>query len=258
MTAIRPDTRANRHPSPTLSLYLFSYADDVNPVLTTDHMTTSQHQDSIKSLQGIREDEAHKDHLTWDRSKDQLLTFGRNNKDTHGSLGITISGNLDWSHHIRAQVNKAKAALASMLRVGNSSRSIPPSFMRSWYTSKIRQIMLWGAETWYNDTEAPQAFRTLEYKALRKITGAYHGSAHHKLGFIANVEPLELKLSHSLSMAAKRLIQHGDPIFRQLLDQVPPPGTIEWHFGCSKSLTSTRSHGFHPVRRLRHPNLRGQ
>ena len=35
----------------------------------------------------------------------------------------------------------------------------------------------------------------VEYWALRRICGAYHGSSHEKLGMVAAVETLETKLN---------------------------------------------------------------
>ena len=43
----------------------------------------------------------------------------------------------------------------------------------------------------------PKTRQPLAYKALRKITGGYNGSSHRKLGFIANVEPIQAILDHA-------------------------------------------------------------
>ena len=65
--------------------------------------------------------------------------------------------------------------------------------------------------------------RTLEYKALKNITGAYNGSSQVKLGRIAQVEPLEDKLDDQLISWAARSIRSGDPLIRSLADQ---PGNL--------------------------------
>ena len=56
-----------------------------------------------------------------------------------------------------------------------------------------------------------QPLGTIEYHALRKITGAYKGSRHRKLGFIANVEPLQAILNHLQISWVARGLSTGDP-----------------------------------------------
>ncbi|KAF8431734.1 hypothetical protein BGX38DRAFT_1137049 [Terfezia claveryi] len=91
-----------------------------------------------------------------------------------------------------------------MLRLGNSNGGMSPLALRTLYTGCIRPIFLWGAELWFrpsfphqNDTRL-SGMELLEYQALRKICGAYHGSSKDKLALIVNVEPLEAKLQDML------------------------------------------------------------
>jgi len=81
-----------------------------------------------------------------------------------------------------------------MKSLGNKNGGLSSSAMRGLYTGMVRPIFTWGAEVWRDTTPKISAYKKLEYQALRKITGAYHGAAHTKLGLIANVEPIEDKL----------------------------------------------------------------
>ncbi|KAF8429652.1 hypothetical protein EV426DRAFT_703448 [Tirmania nivea] len=77
-----------------------------------------------------------------------------------------------------------------MERLSNSNGGISARASRVMYTGMIRPVFTWGAELWH----CPRHTQRLEYRALRKITGASFGSSHRKLAWVAGVEPLESKL----------------------------------------------------------------
>lgn len=83
---------------------------------------------------------------------------------------------------------------------------------------------------WLHNPPNYNAFRRLEYQALRRITGAYHGASHAKLGYIANVEPIQAKLTDMGARWAARAISTGDPHVRGFL-QDKPRGFPAWHDG---------------------------
>jgi len=62
-----------------------------------------------------------------------------------------------------------------------------------------------------------------------KITGAYYGSSHVKLGKIANVVPLESKLYDISARWVSKACRTGDPHIRDLLQAPPTPGFPTWH-----------------------------
>jgi len=106
-----------------------------------------------------------------------------------------------------------------------------PTALRALYTGAIRPIFLWGAEVWRDTNPNISTFQRLEYQALRKITGAYHGSSHQALGLIANVEPIDLILRDRATKWAAKAIRTGDPQIRQLLQEGPSECFPYWHDG---------------------------
>ena len=68
----------------------------------------------------------------------------------------------------------------------------------------------------------------LEYKVLRQVCGAYHGSSHTKLLATSAVESLKDKLDDlSICWAACSLCT-GNPHIRQSLESKPATGKNMW------------------------------
>lgn len=66
---------------------------------------------------------------------------------------------------------------------------------------------------------------------MRNITGAYQGSSHERLGWIANAEPLQAKLDDISRAWAAQSLRTGDPHICKLLDKSPMPAYSPWHDG---------------------------
>jgi len=79
-----------------------------------------------------------------------------------------------------------------------------------------------------------ERFRRLEYQALRKITGAYHGASQQKLEWIAGIEPLQSRLDHISICWAARSLGIGDTEIRRFLEAKVSPGHTEWHDGTGR------------------------
>ena len=76
------------------------------------------------------------------------------------------------------------------------------------YTSSIRAIATYGWEIGHTET-AVERLRKLQYKAVRKITGAYHGARQEILENIAKVEPVQTKVWDMQVRAAARILEKG-------------------------------------------------
>lgn len=75
----------------------------------------------------------------------------------------------------------------------------------------------------------------LEYQALRKVTGPYHGASHQKLGWIAEVEPLQSKLDGISVTRAAWSLRTGDVEIRSFLKGRVSADHTEWHDGTGKA-----------------------
>jgi len=215
---------------PPVQVYLMSYADDVNPIVVTRSHGTKEHARICDKVDECLEKCAQKDKLSWDPQKNTRVTFGEGPLQSITTLGIVIDSRLSFQSHIDARTRKANRILQVMRRLANSNGRISPSAL---YTGMIRPILTWGAEAWLDTSPNIGAFKRLEYQALRKITGAYHGASHVKLGLIANIEPIEEKLRDIGACWAAKATRTGDPIIRDFLAHAPAKGFPTWHDGTS-------------------------
>ena len=89
-------------------------------------------------------------------------------------LGITISEDLKWSHHINNISKKANSTLGFLHR---NLRSCPKSSKRSAYVSLIRPILEYGSVVWdpYYQTDISTLVR-IQHRAARFITGDYRST----------------------------------------------------------------------------------
>ena len=208
------------HSQSSFRILLFSYADDVNPLIISHNLTDKGHADLVNQADKILDKEADNANVSWDKDKHTTLHFNKDSRPVTytKTLGLTIASDLSWTTHIKSRLQKGKAAWHVMKHLGNAYGGMSHMALRSLYTGKIRPIVLWGAEFWYTSPlSVPHELSSLEYKALRKICGGYHGSSHFKLGAIAKVEPLHIKISDMLVNAIQRLTRHADPLFTELL-----------------------------------------
>jgi len=228
----RYSLRQPAYHGPLISVDLHSYADDVNPLIVTQHTTRRQHQGIVDQVDQILESSAAHFFLTWDSSKDARVNFGPGHRDHTTTLGILIQSDFSFQAHINARIQKATRLAQVMMRLGNANGGLSPAAARSLLTGAIRPIFTWGAELWYDTGHPynPSGLRRIEYQALCKITGAYHGSAHTKLGLLANVEPIEDVLHGIQARWAGKACRTGDPHIQALLHEAPSPNFPVWHF----------------------------
>ena len=66
----------------------------------------------------------------------------------------------------------------------------------------------YGWELGYTDT-ALERLRKLQYKAVRKVIGAYHGTRRETLGKIAKVEPVTVKIWRMRVRVSERILEKG-------------------------------------------------
>jgi len=140
-------------------------------------------------------------------------------------------------------MKKAESLLNVMTRLSSSKGGMSSKALRSLYTGAIRTIFTWGSELWngpHSKTNTSRMER-MKYKALRKITVAYHGSNKAKLGYIAGVEPLQAKLDDLSTSWAARSLHSGDPTACTLVDSTPSTEHTSCHDGTGRRGFTTDS-----------------
>ena len=147
-------------------------------------------------LQEILEETAAGDQLTWDQTKNSVVSFNHSRRESCNTLGIHIRSDLSLRENINRRTEKAAKLFQVMARLGNSNGGMSPKAMRALYTGAMRPLFTFHAELWKRPGAERdlEGMKRIEYLALRKITGAYHGSSHSKLLAIEQIEPLEGKL----------------------------------------------------------------
>jgi len=224
-------TAPSSYISPTLSVRIFSYSDGVHPLWITTNRTRRQHEAMVNKEDDALVAAAPEDELLWDKDKDCNLPFDLRRRKSTVTLGIRIQANLKFDKH-KGRTTKAEAALNVLLRLGDSRGGCSPKALRVLYTGQVRAIFSWGGEVFHHPSmDSYNQMQRLEYKALLKITGGYRGSAHTKLGLIANIKPINAKLSDISSSWAARVLRTGDREIREFLDQKPSEGCPPWYCG---------------------------
>ena len=61
-------------------------------------------------------------------------------------LGIIVDKTLDFDHHWKSRITKAKQLLVSLSSVESSQWGISPTSWRQLYMGMVRVVALWGAE----------------------------------------------------------------------------------------------------------------
>ena len=107
-------------------------------------------------------------------------------------LGIIVDDTLDFDHHWKSRLAKARQLLGSLSGMGSSQWGISPSSWRQLYTGMIRVVALWGAELrWQGQIAWLKEFERLQYEALRKCTGATLSASREKFNYIARGEDVK-------------------------------------------------------------------
>ena len=209
------DTRIRRE-IPTHSVKIYSYVDDFNCTAREPEAPTPRRRgrkpDAItaaRKARSIVSEELKAHGWSRDPDKDEEINFG--SKGTAKWVGITFSHNFNWKTHCNRRLDQAEAAWACVSRLGTSRGGLSPTTWRQLYTSSIRAIATYGWEltSVANTTQETERLRKLQYKALRKITGGYHGSSQDLLEQIAKVEPVQVKLWDMRVRAAARILEKG-------------------------------------------------
>ena len=176
---------------------IYSYVDDFN-------CTTEQNHDAwpgrrpeaitaARKARNIVSEELGKHGWSRDPEKDEEINFGIQGEAKW--IGIHFTHDLWWKTHCSKRLNQAEAVWACIARLGTSRGRLTPTAWKQVYTSSIRAITTYGWELVGPDgnPQATERLRKLQYQAMRKVTGGYHGSSQQLLENITKVEPVQTK-----------------------------------------------------------------
>ena len=92
-------------------------------------------------------------------------------------LGIILDETLQFDHHWKSRIDKARKLLGTLGGIGSSQWGISPGSWRQLYTEMVRIVALTRAELgWGGQKEWEREFERLQYQRLRKCTGVVLGS----------------------------------------------------------------------------------
>ena len=222
----RADLRITRE-IPTHTVKLYSYVDDFNCTAIEKDGKRPRGRipmaiTAARKARVIVSDELENLGWTRDPDKDEEVNFGVEGEAKW--VGISFTHDFNWKPHCKRRLDLAEAAWACIERLGTSRGGLSPSAWRQVYTASIRAIATYGWEL-TNATSNPtklatERLRKLQYKAVKKITGGYHGSRQDLLEQIAKVEPVQTKIWDMKVRAAARILEKGiqDDLIRQAED----------------------------------------
>ena len=191
---------------------IYSYVDDFN--CTTEKLPSrhpGRQPEAItvaKKARAITSEELEKCGWTRDPDKDEEINFGIQGEAKW--VGVHFTQDLKWKKHCSKRLAQAEAAWACISRLGTSRGGLSPGTWRQVYTSSIRAIATYGWELVdLNGNPALERLRKLQYQAVRKVTGGYHGSRQELLENISKVEPVQTKIWDMKVRAAARILEKG-------------------------------------------------
>ena len=165
-----------------ITIWLGAFVDDLG-LLTEDKQDMDVAKETVREIMGRR-------NFPLDDAKEEFITFDGKRKKVVKYLGFWLDTKLDHKTHISKRLTKATQVWGAVCRIGNSYSGIKPRSYRQIYTGMIRPILLYGFEV-INQNRIPwDKIESLEYQAMRKVTGAYHGARKEKVLKIAGVESL--------------------------------------------------------------------
>lgn len=143
----RRSSRFTKAPSRPKSFQvgLFSYADDVKPLVISEGTTAMERKWLCKQVDKILEEAATQEHLNWGPGKESSVTFSDQGPlESTITLGILINSRFNFQPHVNARTEKAQRLLAVMVRLAKTNGGLPPGALRSLLTGALRPTFTWG------------------------------------------------------------------------------------------------------------------
>jgi len=208
--------------TPTLQEHMYSYMDDVNPVIMRNNTTTKEHNRLSQKVDTMLEREAQRSGKKWDRAKQSLLRIGKTNAKLMRQLGVTWDKDMNFNTFIRQRTKKAKRAAGALLGLCKMEGGFNSSKARRIWLSLVMPIFTYALELWVENVEIGllKKMERVEYRFLWKIRGGYSGSSWEKLRKICDMPSLLEQLKDNLHRWTARHIQTPLPETRDKVKEI--------------------------------------
>jgi hypothetical protein len=138
-------------------------------------------------------------------------------------LGVVLDRKLNFKAHIEGVANKAERTLRALRVLGGTIRGVRGSALRLMYLACVRTVMEYGCEVWLSgDVGQIKKLESIQYEALKRVVGAYKGTAADVLEKEAAVPPLRIRLEHVLELKLTRIlfrVDHENPVFERMKER---------------------------------------
>ena len=133
-----------------------SYVDDIL-VCLLDNSGTANIKELLQQANRVVTEVALKHNLPLQPDKHEEIVFNPGGKGSSKRkkrteikrgkwLGIIIAKTLDFDHHWKSRIYKARKLLGALSSIGSSQWGISPGSWCQLYTGMVRVVALWGAE----------------------------------------------------------------------------------------------------------------
>ena len=124
-------------------------------------------------------------------------------------LGVTLDDKLKFNPHIEACASRALAQVTKLSILTNGLNGANAELLLTLYKTCIRPTLEYGYPVWCSVSDIT-ALERVQYQALRKATGALHGSPSSALNTITNIIPIDLRLDEILLNSYLKIARKED------------------------------------------------
>lgn len=130
-------------------------------------------------------------------------------KDNFRVLGVIIDNQLSWEHHVAHIEESVERSLRYMWGIGTCTTGSVMKGARQYYVGAIRPIISYACPAWYLHRDGRnlewsfkmplvRRLESLQYKCLRRVSGAINGTSHNVIEKEAYIEPIRIFLHRTV------------------------------------------------------------
>jgi hypothetical protein len=138
-------------------------------------------------------------------------------------LGIGLSENLSFRHHVEMRTIKAKQALGIAIKLAGTWAGMNAAAVRVLYLQVVRPTLEYGSQVWFptlNQGER-ELMQRVQNRALRRILGAVNGTRIETLHSEAGVMPFHFRCDQLVKRRGLRIfhrVNQRNPLLKVVSD----------------------------------------